>query len=111
MKPPDPLAERIVGLLTPLGPVRARRMFGGHGLFLDDLMFALISGGALYFKADGETEDAFRAAGSRPFTYRRQGKDVALSYWRAPEGALDGMAALAPWAEQAIAAARRTRAQ
>ncbi|MDH3241860.1 MAG: TfoX/Sxy family protein [Alphaproteobacteria bacterium] len=111
MKAPDPFAQQVVGLLTPLGPVRARRMFGGHGIFMDDVMFALIAGDALYFKADAETEDAFRAVGSLPFTYNRNGREISMSYWRAPAGALDDMAALAPWAERALLAARRAKAK
>jgi DNA transformation protein len=109
MKAPDPFAEQVVGLLTPLGPVRARRMFGGHGIFMDDVMFALIARETLYFKADAESEPAFRKAGSEPFTYQRNDREVSLSYWRAPEGVIDDMAALTPWAERALAAARRAK--
>ena len=29
-------------ILAPVGGVRFRRMFGGHGIYRDDLMFALI---------------------------------------------------------------------
>ncbi len=35
--------ERALARLLPMGPVRARAMFGGWGLFLDDVMFALIA--------------------------------------------------------------------
>ena len=50
------LAERAVALLTPLGPVRARRMFGGWGIFHEDLMFALIAWERLFFRVDAETK-------------------------------------------------------
>ena len=33
----------VLTILVPLGDVRSTRMFGGHGLFLDDRMFALVS--------------------------------------------------------------------
>ncbi len=95
--------------MTPLGPVRARRMFGGHGVFLDDAMFAIIAADRLYLKADTQSAPEFEAAGSRPFGYRRRGREVKMGYWLAPEGALDDMAALAPWAEKALAAARRAK--
>ncbi len=71
-------------VLLPLGPVRARAMFGGWGLFLDDAMFGLIVRERLYFKVDAETESSFAAAGTEAFTYLRQGKRVALSYREAP---------------------------
>ena len=38
----------IVELMQSIGPVYAKRMFGGHGIFLDSLMFGLITDGTLY---------------------------------------------------------------
>ena len=59
--------EALVRRLTPLGEVRARPMFGGHGLFVDDQMFALITRAeALHLKADDENRGAFEAAGMKP---------------------------------------------
>ena len=40
----DALAETLLELLAPLGPVQIRRMFGGSGVFLDGLMFGLVVG-------------------------------------------------------------------
>ncbi len=112
---PD-FVEAILGGLLPLGPIRARAMFGGWGLFLDDAMFGLIAGERLYFKVDAETQPRFAAAGAEAFTYLRQGREIALSYWEAPletsSGARAGAsepAALLPWAELGLAAARRAR--
>ena len=64
-------ADSIRDLLAALGPVRVRRMFGGQGVYRDDLMFGLEAQGELYLKADAETAPAFAAAGSRQFTYTR----------------------------------------
>ena len=100
-------AEAIVARLTPLGPVKARRMFGGHGIFLDDTMFALLAGDTLYFKVDGETKSAFAAAGAKPFIYRRKAKPIEMSYMTAPPGSLDDQDTLLDWAERALAAAKR----
>ncbi len=111
MKAPDPFVERIQALLTPLGPARSRRMFGGYGIFMDDLMFAIVAGGKLYLKVDPSSEPEFQRAGSAPFTYRRQGRQISMSYWSAPVGSLDDMAALQPWADRALAAARRAKAK
>ena len=41
-------------LLAPLGRVRTRRMFGGHGLYVDDVFIALVMRGRLYLKVDDE---------------------------------------------------------
>ena len=100
--------DRVVRLLLPLGPVQARRMFGGWGLFLDGVMFALIARDRLYLKADAESVARFEAAGCAPFTYQRKGKTIALSYREAPPDTLDGAGDLLAWAELAVEAARRS---
>lgn len=110
MSAPAALANRVAGWLLPLGPVEARRMFGGWGLFLDDVMFALVSDDRLYLKVDAESEGRFVAAGCDAFTYRRRDRRVAVSYRAAPPAALADPAELRPWAELAVAAARRARA-
>ena len=105
----DPFAEQVTRLLQPLGPVRARRMFGGHGIFLDDLMFALIAFDRLYFKVDVETEARFAAAEGAPFVYQGKRKPVEMSYWTLPGNASGDPGELLDWAELALAAARRAR--
>lgn len=101
--------DGVLGSLLPLGPVRARAMFGGWGLFLDDVMFGLIARGRLYFKVDAETEPRFIAAGAEAFTYLRQGRRIALSYREVPLGAPWDAGALLPWAELGLEAAKRAR--
>ena len=101
--------DQVLGLLLPLGPVRARAMFGGWGVYLDDTMFALIAGDELFLKIDGETEATFADAGAEPFVYSRGGESFTMSYRKAPGGSLDDPGALLPWAEMALAAAKRSR--
>ena len=43
-------------LLGVLGPVRVKRMFGGHGLYVDDIFIAIIAGDAFYPDPTGESE-------------------------------------------------------
>jgi DNA transformation protein len=102
--------EHVLELLAPLGDVSARRMFGGHGIYRDGLMFALVSGDVLYLKADGESRGEFEDAGSEPFSYMARRRQVILSYWRAPEDALESGDAMQSWARAAFAAALRARA-
>ncbi len=111
MKPNDPFPTRVTLLLQPLGPVRARSMFGGCGIFLDDVMLAIVDEDRLYFKVDDETVERFAAAGAAPFTYRREGRTLALSYREAPAGALDDPEALLDWARLALDAARRAQSK
>lgn len=104
-------AEYLVELLAPLGQVSARRMFGGHGLFLDGLMFAIVVDDTLWLKADGENRGAFEALGLPQFSYARQGRRATLGFFRPPDETLDSPALLLPWARGACAAALRAQAQ
>lgn len=38
-------ADDLLDLLSPLGNVSAKRMFGGHGIYKDGLMFGFIARG------------------------------------------------------------------
>ncbi len=82
-------------------------MFGGAGIYRDGLMFALVSDSEIYLKADEETAERFRAAGSRPFVYSREGKRATMSYWSLPDEALEDPDLVGEWAELACEAARR----
>ena len=100
----------LLDLLEDLGGVSARRMFGGHGLFRDGLMFGLVAGDTLYFKVDDRTRAEYEARGLAPFRYQRRGRTVALGYFMAPEEALEDPEVLAAWARQACDVARRAGA-
>lgn len=104
------LVDHCRELLTPLGAVRVRRMFGGQGLYVDDLFIALIAFDRLYLKADATTRRAFESAGSEPFAYEGQVRTVTVgSYWSAPADAMEAPDAMRPWARLAIEAALRAR--
>lgn len=91
------------------GAVRVRPMFGGHGLFHQGLMFALVFEDELFLKADRESVEAFEALGLEAFRYTRKGKFMSLSYYRAPDEILDDPDAAARWGGQAYQAALRSR--
>jgi DNA transformation protein and related proteins len=106
-----PFVAHVLELLAPLGAVRARRMFGGHGLYVDALFIALIADDRLYLKADAASRAAFERAGCTPFAYSRSDLSaVTLGYWSAPDDALDSPQAMGPWARLALAAALRAKA-
>lgn len=108
------MSDEFVGwcreLLAPLGTVRTRRMFGGHGLYVDDVFIALIAGGVLYLKVDETTRPQFTAAGCTAFEYQTAaGRQGSLSYYSAPAEALESPALMSPWARWALMAALRAR--
>lgn len=107
----DDLVNWSRELLAPLGAVRSRRMFGGHGLYVDDLFVALIFDQTLYLKVDNESRAHFEQAGCTAFVYRTAaGEQASLSYYRVPDDAMDSPAQMLPWARLALAAALRARA-
>ena len=98
----------LMELLAPFGNVRAKRMFGGYGIFKGELMFGLVIQETLYLKADDENRAVFEERGLARFIYYKKGKPTYLSYYEAPEEALDNSEDMLTWAEKAFAAAIRS---
>lgn len=109
----DPgFVDHVVDLLSDLGPVQVKRMFGGVGLYQNDLMFALIFVDSLYLKVDKDSQAQFEAAGSAPFTYEmKDGRTGILHYWHLPDEAGDDRIAACRWARLAIDSANRARSK
>jgi DNA transformation protein len=104
----DPFVAFCLELLSSLAPASARRMFGGHGVYVDQLFIGLVANGALFLKADAAAQPAFVAAGCQPFSYRAAGTQRAVAaWWSAPEDALESPAQMLPWARLAMASALR----
>lgn len=92
------------------GRLKARAMFGGHGLYLDGRMCAIVFSEALYLKTDAVNRAEFIERGLAPFVYLMKGKPMPLSYYQVPAEALEDGAELARWLESAFAAAGRRAA-
>jgi DNA transformation protein len=100
----------ITELLSGLGRLEARPMFGGHGLYCDGAFFAIVLDDVLYLKADPQSRPRFVAARLKPFVYAtRRGKRTSRNYYRAPAEALESPEAALGWAREAVAAALRSR--
>ena len=97
-------------LLSTAGVPRVRRMFGGHGFYVDDLFVAIAVRERLYLKADALTRPRFEAAGCVPFVYSVARETVSLGYLSAPEEAMESPPLMQPWARWALDAALRARA-
>lgn len=108
--PRDEFALYCSELLSGLGAVRVRRMFGGHGLYVDGLFVAIIADERLYLKVDATSRARFEAAGCQPFVYMAKGRPHSLNYFTAPDEAMESPALMAPWVRLATEAALRARA-
>lgn len=107
----DDFVDYVLELFGPFGTVVSRRMFGGHGVYLDGLMFAIISEDTLYLKADEMNRIEFEQAGCEIFGYARKGRRATLGFFRAPEDAMESPELMLPWARTAYAAALRANAK
>lgn len=92
------------------GPIQAKRMFGGHGIYHDGLMFGLVVDNQLYLKVDEENRSFFTDLQLGPFIFEMKGKPVHLSYHQAPESLLDERDVAALWARRSWEAALRGQA-
>lgn len=109
MKKHDEFVEFLLELMQPLGPVSAKAMFGGYGIYIDDLMFALVADDVLYLKTDADSRPRFEQRGLPAFSYQRNGKSYHMSYNEAPAEILENSALMRDWANKAIEAALRNR--
>ena len=106
------LAELIKDVLSPLGAIVVRRMFGGAGVYCDGVFFAILDGDGLYLKTDETGRGAFEAEGRGPFTYTmKSGTGTLASYYQAPERLFDEPDEMRAWALRAIGAARGATAR
>lgn len=94
-------------VLAEFGPIRSRRMFGGHGIYHQDLMFGLVADDELYLKVDTQSLPEFEAAGLDAFEYVKNGKQYKMSYHRAPESIFDDPEDARHWADLGFDAALR----
>lgn len=78
-------------------------MFGGYGIYKDEIIFALIAYDVLYFKVDATNKADYEQKGSKPFTYS-QGKHKAttMSYWEVPSDILEDKEELKKWMMKAV---------
>jgi DNA transformation protein len=91
-----------------LGRIETRRMFGGHGVWHEGRMIALVARDTLYLKADAESAAHFERLNLPPFTYERQGKAMPMSYRQAPADLFEDREEAALWGRRAYEAALRS---
>lgn len=91
------------------GPINTRRMFGGFGIYHDNLMFGLVADDVLYLKADDASSHHFSSRRLVPFEFGRNGKIMKMSYFLAPEEIYDDPSVARQWAILAFEAALRNK--
>jgi DNA transformation protein len=111
MKNSSEMVELALDLLSPMKGVTAKSMFGGHGIFKNSMMFALIADDVLYLKVDDKNRKRFEQDELGPFVYSGGKKPMTMSYYEAPAEAMEDSALLCDWAKGAFDAAKRAAAK
>ena len=101
--------DGIADLFAGLGPVDIRRLFGGKGIYFDNVIIAIDLRGELMLKGDAQLASEFEAAGCRQWSYvgSKHGKQVSMPYWTVPDGAVDDPDEMAAWARKSYEAGLR----
>ncbi|HXR05605.1 MAG TPA: TfoX/Sxy family protein [Verrucomicrobiae bacterium] len=101
--------EFVLDQLGALPEVRARAMFGAHGLYQGEHFFAILDEGRLFFKTDKTSQADYLARGMGAFTYESRGRVLTMSYHEVPPDVLENAPELVDWAQRAIQAAARSK--
>jgi DNA transformation protein len=97
--------DSVLDQLQDLDGVEARRMFGGYGLYQDEIFFGIIHKGRLYFKTDETTVAEYRRRKMKPF--RPNAKQSLKSYYQVPVEIIENGDRLCAWAQAAIHCQRK----
>ncbi len=101
--------EYLQEVFVEFGAIRSRKMFGGYGIYHNDLMFGLVADDSLYLKADDQSAGYFRDRGLEQFEYIKNNKPMKMSYYLSPAEIFEDPDAARVWASRACAAALRSR--
>lgn len=95
----------VLDQLGALPELRAKAMFGGHGLYQASRFFGILMDGRLYFKTDEQTRTAYLERGMAPFIYEKARRTTTIHYFEVPPEVLENREELVAWAKRAIQAA------
>lgn len=103
----DEMLERLQRAVSSL---RARRMFGGVGLYSGEQFFGIIAFDRLWFKVDDTNRADYEARGMGPFRPFPD-RPTAMSYFEVPVDLFDDPDELRLWALRSVTAARQAKKQ
>jgi len=98
----DSFKTFVLDQLSALPDVRAKAMFGAHGLYSGDHFFGILDEGRLFFKTDAASQADYTARGMSAFTYESRGKVLTMAYHEVPPEILEQPQELSDWARKAI---------
>ena len=97
----------VLDQLSDSGVVTSRKMFGGVGIYIDDVFCALISSSNIFYLRVGASNiEDFIQAGMQQFS---GGKGAGMPYYEVPEDVLEDKSMLDEWATRAKTAALQAK--
>lgn len=102
--------EFVTEQLSPLGRITSRAMFGGHCLYCDGIVFALIANDTLYLKVDDTNRPDFERMGLEPFR-PFEDQPLVMKYYAAPADLFESVDGLERWGRGAVEAGRRAQSK
>lgn len=97
--------------LSTLGDIGYRPLFGGYSLFVDGVIFAMVSEGELYLRACEQCTEYFTKKSAPTLQYYKRGLPIQLNYYRVDEELWQNMSQLILLSSSALRGARRERSQ
>ena len=91
----------VLDQLAGLPGIRDRAMFGGVGLYADDLFFGILAADVLYFKVDDSNRQDYELAGARPFKPYAD-RAMTMPYYAVPIEIMEDATTLVKWAKRAV---------
>ncbi len=98
--------EQLAGLRGAL----SRRMFGGAGLYCDELFFGLMTGDTLYFRVNDLNRADYEALGMRRFQPYADKPHLSFNYYEVPAHVLEDADELVAWARRSLDVAQAAQA-
>jgi DNA transformation protein len=91
--------EFVLDQLAALPGFRDRSMFGGVGLYADDVFFGILASDILYFKVDDSNRAEYERAGSRAFKPYAD-RAMTMPYYAVAIEVVEDAATLVVWAKR-----------
>lgn len=98
--------EQLAGVTS----LRARAMFGGVGLYADDVFFGILAADTLYLKVDDTNRGRYDVAGMTAFKPYAE-RAMTMPYYQVPVEVLEDPDELVAWARDSVRVAVSTQAR
>ena len=106
MRVTDGFRAFVLEQLARVASVRARAMFGGVGLYANDVFFGILAADTLYLKVDDSTRGQYEAEGMTAFQPYAD-RPTTMSYYQVPARVLEDGDELDAWARASVRVAAR----